>query len=194
MSHIIKKIFIIILLIAIICGTSFIVYRYKELKAEGKLDEVFASNKNDNGELDPSTFSDTSSTPKKTDESDSNKEETKTDDRQFIVEEKNYDDYYNKFIFDNVLLLYEGEQSSEATREALDRLIRNADDPMYSKPAVILENIGGLSSNQVSEANLEEYKKVLSDFRSSLGNDTYNFSFEYAKFSTIVNKITITKK
>lgn len=197
MGHIIKNIFKILLVIAIIIGIGFIGYRYKELKDSGKLEDVFASNKSSNGELDSSTFADdTSSTSNSNNEENEEEEssETKTDDRQFVVQEKNYEGYYNKFIFDNTLLLYEGDQTSSATIELVNRLIQNVDDSMYSKPTVELRNIGGLSANEVNQNNFEQYKQVLNEFKNVIGNSKYNISFEYAKFSSIVNKIIITKK
>ena len=99
MAHIIKKIFMILLIIAVICGISFVVYRYKELKDSGKLEEVFGQNKNTNGELDPSTFVDSNSSSKQNVEDESSSEKSKTDDRQFVVQEKDYEGYYNKFVF-----------------------------------------------------------------------------------------------
>ncbi|MBQ7411216.1 MAG: hypothetical protein IJW20_07540 [Clostridia bacterium] len=197
MGHIIKNVLKILLVLAIICGLGFIAYRYKELKEAGKLEEVFASNSSSSGELDPSTFTDSSSSSSSTsaeDNNSENNEETKTDDRQFVVEEKDYEGYYNKFIFDNTLLLYEGNQTSSATLELVNRLIQNVDDPMYSKPTVVLENIGGLSANEVNQNDFEQYKQVLNEFKNVIGNSKYNISFEYAKFSSMVNKIIITKK
>lgn len=197
MGHVIKNIFKILLVLAIICGIGFIGYRYKELKDAGKLDDVFTTNNNSNEEVGPSTFADASSNASSTssqNEDSEGNEETKTDDRQFVVQEKDYDGYYNKFIFDNTLLLYEGEQTSTATLEAVNRLIQNVDDPMYSKPTVELRNIGGLSANEINQNDFEQYKQVLNEFKNVMGNSKYNISFEYAKFSSMVNKIIITKK
>lgn len=194
MGHIIKKILKILLIIVIICGLIFMAYRYKKLKDEGKLEEVFASNGMLDKELDPSTFSDSnSSSNSNKNKSSENDEKSKTDDRQYIVEEKDYEGYYNKFIFDDVILLYEGNQNSTATLELVDRLIKNVDDPMYSKPTIEFKNIKGLSTNKIDQNDFEQYKKVLNEFKNIIGNSKYNISFEYAKFSSMVNKIIIEK-
>lgn len=194
MGHIIKKILKILLIIVIICGLIFIAYRYKKLKNEGKLEEVFDSNGMLDKELDPSTFSDSnSSSNSNKNKSSENDEKSKTDDRQYIVEEKDYEGYYNKFIFDDVILLYEGNQNSTATLELVDRLIKNVDDPMYSKPTIEFKNIKGLSTNKIDQNDFEQYKKVLNEFKNIIGNSKYNISFEYAKFSSMVNKIIIEK-
>lgn len=194
MGHIIKKILKILLIIVIICGLIFVTYRYKKLKDEGKLEEVFASNGMLDKELDPSTFSDSnSSSNSNKNKSSENDEKSKTDDRQYIVEEKDYEGYYNKFIFDDVILLYEGNQNSTATLELVDRLIKNVDDPMYSKPTIEFKNIMGLSTNKIDQNDFEQYKKVLNEFKNIIGNSKYNISFEYAKFSSMVNKIIIEK-
>lgn len=196
MEHIIKNILKILLIIVIICGLSFIAYRYKKLKDEGKLEEVFASNSKLDENLDPSTFSDSnlnSNSNSNKNKVSENDEKSKTDDRQYIVEEKDYEGYYNKFIFDDVILLYEGNQNSTATLELVDRLIRNVDDSMYSKPTIEFKNITGLSTNKIDQNDFEQYKKVLNEFKSRIGNSKYNISFEYAKFSSMVNKIIIEK-
>ena len=100
--------------------------------------------------------------------------------------------YYNQFNFDNRLLLYEGKQINEATKEAFDILITDADDPMYSKPTVVFRNFN-LTTNEITANNLDEYKYVLNSAKNSIGNSSCTFSFEYNNFKTYVNKVIITK-
>ncbi len=198
MGQVIKKIFIMLVIIALICGAIFVGKRYKELKESGKLAQIFETNKSSNkDEFGPVEYVEASSNNDENineNESEDTVQENKKDDREFIVEEKDYEGYYNKFIFDNTILLYEGKQTGDATRELVDILIKNVDDPMYSKPTVELKNVGGLSSNVVNQNNFEQYKNVLNEFRNQIGNKSYEVSFEYAKFSSIVNKIIIIKK
>ena len=205
MGQVIKKVFMILLIIAAIFGAVLVAKRYEDLKDSGKLDKVFNNEKNsDDGEFGPLDYLEAkkdnnnndskNEMNEKKEESEEVVQENKKDDREFIVEEKDYEGYYNKFIFDNTILLYEGNQTGNATRELVDILIKNVDDPMYSKPIVELRNIGGLSANVVNESNFDLYKQVLNQFKKQLGNNTYEVLFEYAKFSSVVNKIIITKK
>lgn len=202
MGQVIKKIFIILLVIAAIIGALFVGKRYKDLKESGKLAEVFkSSEKSDSDEFGPLEYIEANKEDKdskkdnsEVNEDDKKVEENKKDDREFIVEEKDYEGYYNKFIFDNTILLYEGKQTGSATTELVNILIRNVDDPMYSKPTVELRNISGLSANEVNQNNFEQYKQVLNEFKNKIGKNTYEVFFEYAKFSSVVNKIIITRK
>lgn len=192
--HFIKKFFKICLIILIIALVAFSVYRYYILKKNGKLEDVFAkdeSNKNGyNLQLENSNDSSDSKTSSENDEK--NDKDNSSNSDKFVVEEKNYDDYYNQFNFDNRLLLYEGKQTSQGTKEAIDLLIADADDAMYSKPTVVFENFN-LTTNQITASNLDEYKYVLNSAKNSIGNSTCTFSFEYNKLKTYVNKIIITK-
>ncbi len=178
--HYIKKFLKSCLILLIIALIAFSVYRYYILKKEGKLGDVFAkteTNQNDyNLQLENSKNN-----------SGSNKSS-----QEFVVEEKNYDGYYNQFNFDNRLLLYEGKQISQGVKEALDILIEDADDPMYSKPIVVFENFN-LTTNEITANNLDEYKYVLNSAKNSIGNSTCTFKFEYNNLKTYVSKIIITK-
>lgn len=204
MGQIIKKIFIMLLVIAAIFGAVVVGKRYKKLKEAGKLDKVFGiENSSVDGEFGPLEYLETSKKDDTTSKKENNeekkeveevKEESKKDDREFIVEEKDYEGYYNKFVFDNTILLYEGNQIASATKELVDILIRNVDDPLYSKPTVELRNIAGLTASIVNQNDFEQYKKVLNEFKNKIGNNTYEVSFEYAKFSSAVNKVIITRK
>ena len=115
--HFIKKFFKICLIILIIALVAFSVYRYYILKKNGKLEDVFAkdeSNKNGyNLQLENSNDSSDSKTSSENDEK--NDKDNSSNSDKFVVEEKNYDDYYNQFNFDNRLLLYEVKQKSQGT-------------------------------------------------------------------------------
>lgn len=193
--HFIKKFLKACLTILIIALVAFSVYRYYVLKKEGKLEDVFAkteTNQNDyNLQLENAQ---NSSNTNKSFQEDENKEEKQesSNSEKFVVEEKNYDNYYNQFNLDNRILLYEGNQISEGAKEAFNILIEDADDPMYSKPTVVFENFN-LTTNEITANNLDEYKYVLNSAKNSVGNSTCTFSFEYNNLKTYVNKIIITK-
>lgn len=192
--HFIKKFLKFCLTVLIIALIAFSVYRYYVLKKEGKLEDVFAkteTNQNDyNLQIENSKNS--SNTNKSSQEDDKEEKQESSNSDKFVVEEKNYEGYYNQFNFDNRLLLYEGKQQSQGVKEALDILILDADDPMYSKPTVVFENFN-LTTNQITANNLDEYKYVLNSAKNSVGNSTCTFSFEYNNLKTYVNKIIITK-
>lgn len=192
--HFIKKFLKACLTLLIIALVVFSVYRYYVLKKEGKLKDVFAKteiNQDDYNLKVENTKTNTDS--KKSSKEDENKEtQETTNGDKFVVEEKNYDGYYNQFNFDNRLLLYEGKQISEATKEAFNILIEDANDPMYSKPVVVFENFN-LTTKQITANNLDEYKYVLNAAKNSVGNGSCTFTFEYNNLKTYVNKIIITK-
>ena len=192
--HFLKKIFKMIFIILIIALISFCGYRYYKLKKEGKLDEVFAKNvQNINDSSNSQDLVSSDSSTSNSDGGSEDDEKSSSTDGKYVVEEKNYDGYYNQFNFDNRLLLYEGTQYKKGAKEALDFLILDADDPMFSKPTIVFENFSGLKANEITANNLEEYKEVLKAAQNSLDESTYTFSFEYNKLKTYVNKIIITK-
>lgn len=192
--HFLKKFFKMIIIIAIIALIGFTGYRYYKLKKEDKLKDVFAKNENN---LSDSYYdeqaSSTVSTTGEDSSQDSQSEENNSSDDKYVVEKQNYDGYYNQFNFDNRLLLYEGKQQSKGVKEALDILILDADDSLYSKPTVVFENFGGLSTNEITSNDLDEYKEVLKAAKNSVGGSSCTISFEYNKLKTYVNKIIITK-
>ena len=192
--HFIKKFLKACLTLLIIALVVFSVYRYYLLKKEGKLKDVFAKteiNQDDYNLKVENTKNNTDSKKSSKEDEDKEKQETTNGDK-FVVEEKNYDGYYNQFNFDNRLLLYEGKQISEATKEAFNILIEDANDPMYSKPVVVFENFN-LTTKQITANNLDEYKYVLNAAKNSVGNGSCTFTFEYNNLKTYVNKIIITK-
>lgn len=188
----IKKILKFCLILLIIALISFSIYRYYTLKKEGKLEDVFAKNKTNQNEYSAMTETSGKNSNSETSSQDNENSSSGSDGEKFVVEEKNYDDYYNQFNFDNRLLLYEGVQQHQGVKEALDILIQDADDAMYSKPTIVFENFN-LTTNEISANNLDEYKYVLNSAKNSVGNSTCTFSFEYNKLKTYVNKIIITK-
>lgn len=193
--HFLKKLFKTVFIIAVIALIGFSGYRYYKLKQEDKLKDVFAKNENstNNFGYDEQTVYGTSDSTKdsKQDENVEEDSSSSSEDR-YVVEKQSYEGYYNQFNFDNRLLLYEGKQQSKGVKEAIDLLIQDADDDLYSKPTVIFENFN-LTTNQITSNNIDEYKYVLNSAKNSIGNSTCTISFEYNKLKTYVNKIIITK-
>lgn len=185
-----KKFFKTLFLLLVLLLLGIICYKYQELKKEGRLDEIFASTKKEivyTNSIDPYEAN------KKTSKEESNKKDD-SNENKFVLEKKNYEGHYNEFNFDNVLLLYEGNQSAKNTREALERLIVDADDSLYTKPTVEFRNFDSLSKTKITADNLEEYKSVLNEAKKSIKDEIYNFYFEYSSFNAIVDTIIITKK
>lgn len=189
--HAIKKFLKIIFIILIIALIGFCVYRYYKLKSEGKLDEVFAKKATNNVSYNDDANSSYSSSSSSSEDNENN--ENNSSDGKYVVEEKNYDGYYNQFNFDNRLLLYEGKQLSQAAKEAFDLLIQDADDSLYSKPTIVFRNFSGLTVNEITASDLVEYKSVLQTAQNTIGGASCTFEFEYNKLKTYVNKIIITK-
>lgn len=195
--HLIKKFFKTIFILLIIALIGFCGYRYYTLKRDGKLKDVFAKNETNIKESyygkDYTQVSSSSSNKNNENEEDKNNKENSGE--KYVVEEKNYDGYYNQFNFDNRLLLYEGTQYNQGVVEAFDFLIADATDPMFSKPTIVFQNFNGLRTNTITEANIDEYENVLKAAQSELGkNGSCEFKFEYNTLKTHVNKIVITKK
>lgn len=198
MFYYIKKVLKTILVILVLLAIVGIGYRYQVLKKEGKLDKVFALKQKN--EYYKSEYSSNIEEKKEDNvenvaktEITTETETTENEESTFVVEEKDYDGYYYKFNFDNRLLLYEGEQTRASTEMAMDILIEDVDDLMYSKPTVEFRNFRGVSTNEITADNLEQYKNVLYQAKNSLGNGTYTFSFEYGNLNARVEKIIITK-
>lgn len=192
-----KKFFKMIFVLAIIALIGFTGYRYYKLKKEDKLKDVFAKNENIINDTyydsQASSSKETTGNKSSSGEDELNKEEASSNSDKYVVEKQNYDGYYNQFNFDNRLLLYEGKQQSKGVKEAIDILILDASDDMYSKPTVVFENFSGLSSNEITVNDLEEYKNVLNQAKNSVGGSTCIISFGYNSLKTYVNKIIITK-
>lgn len=194
MLKIIKKFFkILFIIILIIFFSALGYYQYKKMKTSGSLYKLLGKTDNSSNISSVSTNSTTSNNLQNNVEESKNSNKFSLDIIDFssegesLIKNNNYDEYYNKFNFDNVILLYEGNQENARIKELLDRLIQNADDPLYTKPAV---NINGFN---IDSDNLENYKSDLRSVKNSLNSATYKVSFEYNKIKAIVNKIIITK-
>ena len=171
---------------------TFVGLRYHSLKESGKLDDIWnlSKTKKDvvytDGELaDPY---------KQSNSGEETKDNSSSSDSNFFTEKQNYDDYYNKFNFDNFLLLYEGDQPAQETIIVINRLIKNIDDSLYSKPMVEFHNFNGLSTNSIGPADLEEYRLVLNQAKADVRGSICNIEFGYATLNSVVNKLIITKK
>ncbi len=195
--YFLKKLFKTIFVVAIIALVVFCGYRFYKLKREDKLKDVFARNENtiNNSLLDVQTSSNNASNSNNSSQKTEGEKETTNEvsnGDKYVVEKQNYDGYYNQFNFDNRLLLYEGKQQSKGVKEAIDLLIKDADDDMYSKPTVIFENFN-LTTNKITADNLDEYKYVLNSAKNNIGNSTCTISFKYNSLKTYVNTVVITK-
>ena len=182
-------------LFIILVLVSYVGFKYHYLKKEGKLHDVWNQSKTKNdvvyveGELaDPYRESNSEK-----DESDL-RQENASSDSNFFTEKQNYDDYYNKFNFDNFLLLYEGDQPAQETIIVINRLIKNIDDSLYSKPMVEFIGFNGLSTNAIGPGNLEEYRLVLNQAKADVKGHNCTIEFGYATLNSVVNKLIITKK
>ncbi len=191
-----KKFFKSIFVMAIIALVAFSTYRYYKLKKEDKLKDVFSRSENTGNDF-YYDYQETSNSSINSDSSEKNEDDKETtnnvsNEDKYVVEKQNYDGYYNQFNFDNRLLLYEGKQQSKGVKEAIDLLILDADDDMYSKPTVIFENFN-LTTNKITSDNLDEYKYVLNSAKNTVGNSTCTISFKYNSLRTYVNTVVITK-
>ena len=192
-----KKFFKTIFITLVIALIVFSVYRYYKLKKEDKLKDVFA--KTENVENDYYSKIDYSTTTTSDNKDSSSKEDDEKDTTntvsngdKYVVEKQSYEGYYNQFNFDNRLLLYEGKQQSKGVKEAIDILILDADDDMFSKPTVMFENFN-LTTNKITADNIDEYKYVLNSAKNTIGDSTCTITFKYNALKTYVNTIVITK-
>jgi len=118
-----------------------------------------------------------------------------SDFREGYEEGKAYDTEYSTINFDDVFLLYEGDQNQFGVNAVLDRLIEDADNNFYSKPTVTIVNIDGLSNNSIVYNNSEEYKAELYEVKSKINDsDTYNIALGFGPLHAIANEIIITRK
>ena len=105
---------------------------------------------------------------------------------------------YNTYNFDDSILLFEGEQKGNRIIELLDRLIKNADDDLYTNTKVTIRNINSSSETIEYSYNIdnkEEYKGKLNNVKNFINSDNnYIVSFGYSKYKSHVNEIIIEKK
>lgn len=178
-------------LFLLLITVAFIGFRYNKLKKDGSLDDIWNMSKTKQevtyveGEL---------ADPYRVSNSDDSSNVSSSSDSNIFTEKQNYDDYYNKFNFDNFILMYEGEQIAQDVIVLMNRLIQDADDPLYSKPMVEFVNFNGLATTSIGPADLEEYKLVLNQAKADVKGSKCNIEFGYTKLNSIVNRITITKK
>ena len=141
-------------------------------KINDGLNNLFKKNKNNNSD-DSSNYSDTD------------------------ISYENIDEQYNTYNFDDSLLLYEGINDGDRIISLLNRLIRNADDKLYTNTSVTIKNFGSLDKKidySYKENNIDEYKNSLIEIRNNIvENEKYVVSFGYNKYKTHVNEIIIEK-
>ena len=181
-----KTIFIIL---SILFFTALFYYQYQKMEKAGTIDKLLGKDKVCTNYSVTSTVNNNSNKNSEQNNSDINTSR----EGKSLIKNNNYDEYYNKFNFDNFFLLYEGEQNSYAINQVLDRLIKNIDDPLYSKPMVSFRNFNNLSNSEIGPNNLKEYRNVLNEAKNSSQSGTFNVSFGYNNIKTIVNKIIIEK-
>ena len=135
----------------------------------------------------------------KTDNNDSDIDSNNSDNTDNINNsDANINAEYNTYNFDLSILLFEGEQKGNRIIELLDRLIKNADDNLYTNTKVSTKNIN--SNLEIIEYsykidNKDEYKTKLENVKNSINSDSlYEVSFGYSKHKSHVNEIIIEKK
>lgn len=178
-------------LFLLLITVAFIGFRYNKLKKDGSLDDIWNMSKT---KQDVTYVEGELADPYRVSNSDDSSNVSSSSDSNIFTEKQNYDDYYNKFNFDNFILMYEGEQIAQDVIVLMNRLIQDADDPLYSKPMVEFVNFNGLATTSIGPADLEEYKLVLNQAKADVKGSKCNIEFGYAKLNSIVNRITITKK
>lgn len=178
-------------LFLLLITVAFIGFRYNKLKKDGSLDDIWNMSKT---KQDVTYVEGELADPYRVSNSDDSSNVSSSSDSNIFTEKQNYDDYYNKFNFDNFILMYEGEQIAQDVIVLMNRLIQDADDPLYSKPMVEFVNFNGLATTSIGPADLEEYKLVLNQAKADVKGSKCNIEFGYTKLNSIVNRITITKK
>lgn len=178
-------------LFLLLITVAFIGFRYNKLKKDGFLDDIWNMSKT---KQDVTYVEGELADPYRVSNSDDSSNVSSSSDSNIFTEKQNYDDYYNKFNFDNFILMYEGEQIAQDVIVLMNRLIQDADDPLYSKPMVEFVNFNGLATTSIGPADLEEYKLVLNQAKADVKGSKCNIEFGYTKLNSIVNRITITKK
>ena len=178
-------------LFLLLITVAFIGFRYNKLKKDGSLDDIWNMSKT---KQDVTYVEGELADPYRVSNSDDSSNVSSSSDSNIFTEKQNYDDYYNKFNFDNFILMYEGEQIAQNVIVLMNRLIQDADDPLYSKPMIEFVNFNGLATTSIGPADLEEYKLVLNQAKADVKGSKCNIEFGYAKLNSIVNRITITKK
>ncbi len=109
----------------------------------------------------------------------------------FKVEKKEYD----SAIFDDRILLYEGEVDSKLMEAFIKVLIEDTEDNTYSKIDIDINGIEGVTNGTISFDDKEKYISTLNQVKDSISEDKkYVVDFEYNSIRSVVNKIIITQK
>ena len=99
---------------------------------------------------------------------------------------------YDSFVFDDRLLIYEGNQNGSYVKGALGIMIADITDDYYSNPKLTVKNVGGFEGTIEDDAN---YTENLNNVLHSIDNNKiYNVSFGYNKTKTIANEVIIEGK
>lgn len=98
----------------------------------------------------------------------------------------------DSFIFDDALLMYEGEQKGGNVKSLLNRMIETAEDVYFSNTILTVKNIGNIDKTVLDDSN---YKANIIEIKNNINeNDIYNVYFGYNKLKSCVNEIIIEKK
>ena len=96
---------------------------------------------------------------------------------------------YNSFVFDDRLLMFEGDQNGKTVVNVLTIMLADVEDDFYSNPKITVRNIGGIEGTFEDNA---EYISNLSSIKNSINeNGKYNISFGYNKTKTTANEVII---
>ena len=106
--------------------------------------------------------------------------------------EFNVSSEYNSFVFDDRLLMYEGEQKGSKVKTVLETMIQDAADEFYSNPSLTVQNIGEMEGTFLDD---EAYVSNVTAVKDAINDDEmYNISFGYNKLKTSANEVIIEKK
>ena len=99
---------------------------------------------------------------------------------------------YNSFVFDDRLLMFDGEQDGNTVIRVLETMLSDAEDDYYSNPKITVRNIGGIEG---TFENNSDYISNLNTIKNSINqNGKYKISFGYNKTKTTANEVIIEGK
>lgn len=99
---------------------------------------------------------------------------------------------YNSFVFDDRLMMFDGDQNGATVTNVLDIMLADAEDDYYSNPKVTVKNIGGIEGTFENDS---EYISNLNTIKNSINQSgKYNISFGYNKTKTTANEVIIEGK
>lgn len=97
--------------------------------------------------------------------------------------------------FDDRLLMYEGDCTSDDLNKTLDILISDSEDDFYYKPIIKTQNYKGIGNDQFEYTNYDNYKNKLQEIKSNIQDGAnYNVSFEYGALNASAKTVVITQK